>query len=68
MKEEKELLMEQLMTQMSSLRKKLLTLEWDRKHNQLHMGMNEKLDKMKNEYTDLEGQLDQLRGIVLNHS
>ncbi len=54
---------EQMLERMSDMRKTLLTLEWDRKHNQIHIGMESRYNKLKEEYQALEKQLNELRSV-----
>jgi hypothetical protein len=51
----------EVLKKMSDMRKTLLTLEWDKNHNQIHMGMEEKYNKMKQEYDALEAHLNTLK-------
>lgn len=51
----------QVAERMSEMRKILLTLEWDKNHNQIHVGMEEKYNKLKEEYASLENQLNELK-------
>jgi hypothetical protein len=41
----------------SYLKKRILTLEWDKKHNQLNAGMELKFEEMKKEFAELEEKL-----------
>ncbi len=59
--ETKEISLEQLETRISYVRKTILTLEWDKKHNQIHVGMEERYHRMKEEYEILEKQLAAMR-------
>lgn len=54
---------EDILERLSDMRKTLLTLEWDKKHNQIHFGMEEKYNKLKEEYEALEKQLNALRAL-----
>ncbi len=42
---------------LSEVRKRLRTLEWDKKHNQLNAGMEAKYTELKEECANLEKQL-----------
>lgn len=61
--ETKNMSAEQVLERMSDMRKTLLTLEWDKKQNQIHFGMEEKYNKLKEEYKALEKQLSALKDL-----
>ena len=55
--------LENIRERMSDMRKTLLTLEWDRRHNQIHIGMESRYNKLKEEYGALEKQLSELKAL-----
>ncbi|PIY60040.1 hypothetical protein COY95_03875 [Candidatus Woesearchaeota archaeon CG_4_10_14_0_8_um_filter_47_5] len=48
---------QELLRKKSELKRKILTLEWDRKHRQIHFSLKEKLDAYKKELEALNAQL-----------
>jgi hypothetical protein len=46
---------------MDNIRKRLLTLEWDKKHNQLNVGMESSYNDLKAKYKELEEQKAKLK-------
>jgi hypothetical protein len=48
---------------MEQIKKRLLTLEWDKKHNQLNAGMEGSVVSLKAKYKELEEQ----KAKLLNH-
>lgn len=46
---------------MNQIRKRLLTLEWDKKHNQLNVGMESSYNELKAKYKELEEQKAKLK-------
>lgn len=52
MKEEKE-----LKKRKAELKNKILTLEWDKKHHQIHSGQNYKLEQYKQELEGINSKL-----------
>lgn len=51
---------EQIKENMTGMRDKLKTLEWDDKHNQINPYKKMELEKMKKEYEELQTKLDEL--------
>jgi hypothetical protein len=41
---------------LDAIRKRLLTLEWDKKHNQLNAGMESSYNELKAKFKELEEQ------------
>lgn len=56
-KEEVSMSAKELRERLDYLRRNLLTLEWDKKHNQLNRGMESRFEELKKEYTELKGRL-----------
>jgi len=48
----------ELKEKLSDINKRLLTLEWDKKHNQLNAGMEEKYTELKAEHDKLLAQIN----------
>ena len=50
--------MDELVERRSELRKRILTLEWDKERNQLNFGKNQQLDKLKEDLKKIENSLN----------
>ena len=50
---------EQLRERKSVLEKRIMTLEWDKDHRQIHAGQDRKLENFKKELDDIEKQLSE---------
>jgi hypothetical protein len=50
----------ELKEKLAELRKKILTFEWDKDHNQLNAGMESKFLQTKEEYEKLKKKADSL--------
>ncbi len=48
---------EELLEIRSDLRRKILTLEWDKKRSQLNFGKNQQLEECKKELENIENEL-----------
>ena len=48
---------EELLERRSDLRRKILTLEWDKKRSQLNFGKNQQLEECKKELENIENEL-----------
>jgi len=48
----------ELKEKLSEINKKLLTMEWDKDHNQLNAGMEVKYTELKTEHDKLQAQID----------
>ena len=46
-----------LVEEISELRRKIMTLEWDKKRNQLNFGKNKHLEKLKEDLEKLNSNL-----------
>jgi hypothetical protein len=53
--------LETLEENMDFVRKRLLTLEWDKKHNQMNSGMESSFNELKARYKELEDQKAKLK-------
>lgn len=51
---------EELRGRIAYLRKRALTLEWDKRHNQLNAGMESKFEEIKKELAELEPKLQSI--------
>jgi hypothetical protein len=49
----------ELKERLSNINKRLLTLEWDKKHNQLNAGMEEKYAELKAEHDKLVAEINE---------
>ncbi|MBN2454161.1 hypothetical protein JXB11_01305 [Candidatus Woesearchaeota archaeon] len=47
--------------ELSEVRKRLLTLEWDKKHNQLNAGMESHYEELKTKCKELESMKEKLK-------
>jgi len=47
---------DEILERMAFLKKRLLTLEWDKAQNQLNSGMEEKMVELRKEYNDLQSK------------
>ncbi len=55
---------QELKNKMFEMRKKLITMEWDDKRNQLNEGRKVYYNKLREEFEKLEQELDTLEGNV----
>jgi|WetSurMetagenome_2_1015567.scaffolds.fasta_scaffold63131_6 hypothetical protein len=46
---------------LDSIRKRLLTLDWDKKHNQLNAGMESSYNELKAKFKELEEQKQKIK-------
>jgi hypothetical protein len=47
--------------ELNQVRKRILTLEWDKKHNQLNAGMEAQFQELKNRFKELESMKEKLK-------
>ncbi len=49
---------DELKKRMSELKKRIMTLEWDKQHNQIHIGHDRQLEEMKKELKEIKKELN----------
>lgn len=52
---------DELVNRMNFLRKRIMTLEWDKQQNQLNAGMEAKLMEFRKELIEVTGKVNQLK-------
>jgi len=53
--------MEDLIEKKSELRKKIMTLEWDKQRNQINFGKTQQLEECKKELEELESKNSEMK-------